>query len=156
MYEGVAIEYACVREEMCRYSFVSEEIVRKGTESVFMREQYCIATSKENNKKGKKGKTLKQKKRIEIRKKSSIFYNRKKKGIAKQNARFFTMLYVSIKLLHIFSVSTVLKLYNQKHQPCLLHANFLTFYLCITWYSLASPLSISPTLLKFIIFFLRL
>lgn len=40
MYEGVvAIEYACVREEMCRYSFVSEEIVRKGTESGFMRKK---------------------------------------------------------------------------------------------------------------------
>lgn len=46
MYEGVAIEYACVREEMCRYSFVSEEIVRKGTESVFMRDNSSIATSK--------------------------------------------------------------------------------------------------------------
>jgi len=55
MYEGVvAIEYACVREEMCRYSFVSEEIVRKGTESGFMRD---IATSKGKKKeKGKKGK----------------------------------------------------------------------------------------------------
>jgi len=43
-----------VREEMCRYSFVSEEIVRKGTESGFMRD---IATSKGKKKeKGKKGK----------------------------------------------------------------------------------------------------
>lgn len=55
MYEGVvAIEYACVREEMCRYSFVSEEIVRKGTESGLMRDN--ASSKKKKKRKKKKGK----------------------------------------------------------------------------------------------------
>jgi len=62
MYEGVvAIEYACVREEMCRYSFVSEENVRKGTESGLMRD---IATSHKNKK--EKRENIETEKRIEI------------------------------------------------------------------------------------------
>ena len=32
-------EYACVREKVCRYSSVSEENEREGTESSFMRER---------------------------------------------------------------------------------------------------------------------
>lgn len=77
------------------------------------------------------------------------------KGKEKENRKIeweiFHHVYVSIKLFHILSVSAGQKLYNQKHQPCLLHANFPTFYLCITWYSFASPLSFSTTLLKFIL-----
>lgn len=35
---GSGFEYACVREKVCRYSSVSEENEREGTESSFMRE----------------------------------------------------------------------------------------------------------------------
>lgn len=35
---GFWFEYACVREKVCRYSSVSEENEREGTESSFMRE----------------------------------------------------------------------------------------------------------------------
>lgn len=33
--DGVCFEYACVREKVCRYSSVSEENEREGTESSF-------------------------------------------------------------------------------------------------------------------------